>query len=111
MKRILIFGLMLVFALTLQAKSKGVDVLKGSVAEGKGKKFRLFILSGQSNMAGLNHQKYILPELEKAFAGDEILIVKWSRGGQPIKKWMMGGQTHHPSNPKPPKKAHLPENL
>ena len=81
------------FSAEVKAKSKGVDVVRGSVAEGKGKKFRLFILSGQSNMAGLDHRNFVLPNLEKAFAGDEILIVKWSKGGQPIKNWMKGGKT------------------
>jgi hypothetical protein len=30
----------------------------------------------------------MLPNLEKAFPGDEILIIKWSKPGQPIKRWM-----------------------
>ena len=48
----------------------------------------LFILSGQSNMAGLNPQAAFLPELKKLLPDDDIQHVKFARGGQPIRKWV-----------------------
>jgi hypothetical protein len=50
-------------------------------------KVRLFILSGQSNMVGLQPQVSFTPALEKAFPGDEIIVVKDAAGGQPILRW------------------------
>lgn len=55
-----------------------------SVAAGK---LRLFILSGQSNMAGLNPDVSFTPAVTKEFAGDEVLVVKYAIGGQPIARW------------------------
>ena len=55
-----------------------------AVAEGK---VRLFILSGQSNMAGLPPQVSFTPTVEKAFSGDEVIVVKDAVGGQPIRRW------------------------
>jgi hypothetical protein len=48
----------------------------------------LFILSGQSNMAGLKPERAFLPELKKLLPDDEILHIKFARGGQPIRKWV-----------------------
>ena len=48
---------------------------------------RLFILSGQSNMAGLDPKLSFEPALKKAFAGDEVIVVKDAAGGQPIRRW------------------------
>jgi hypothetical protein len=50
-------------------------------------KVRLFILSGQSNMAGLPPQVSFTPAVEEAFAGDEVIVVKDAQGGQPIRRW------------------------
>ena len=50
-------------------------------------KTRLFILSGQSNMAGLDEKSTFLPAIVKAFPKDKIIIVKDSQSGQPICKW------------------------
>ena len=47
----------------------------------------LFILSGQSNMAGLNPDVSFTPTVQKALAGDEVLVVKDAQGGQPIRRW------------------------
>lgn len=51
------------------------------------KKVRLFILSGQSNMAGLDPRISFTPAVEKEFAGDEVIVVKHAQGGQPIRRW------------------------
>ncbi len=48
----------------------------------------LFILSGQSNMAGLKPEKAFLPELKKLLPNDDIQHVKFAKGGQPIRKWV-----------------------
>lgn len=51
------------------------------------KKVRLFVLSGQSNMAGLDPRVSFTPAVEKEFAGDEVIVVKSALGGQPIRRW------------------------
>ncbi|MEK6233347.1 MAG: hypothetical protein N2C14_01400 [Planctomycetales bacterium] len=51
------------------------------------KKTRLFILSGQSNMVGLNPNVSFTPAVTKAFSGDKIIVVKDAAGGQPIRRW------------------------
>lgn len=48
---------------------------------------RLFILSGQSNMVGLNPDESFTPDVKAAFPGDEIIVVKEAGNGQPIRKW------------------------
>jgi hypothetical protein len=56
-------------------------------AEAADKKVRLFILSGQSNMAGLDPQVSFTPAVTEAFAADEVIVVKSAQGGQPIRRW------------------------
>ena len=48
---------------------------------------RLFILSGQSNMVGLNPDTTFTPAVKKAFSNDEVIVVKSALGGQPIRRW------------------------
>ena len=48
----------------------------------------LIILSGQSNMAGMNEKTSVLPELSKLLPDADIEHVKFARGGQPIRKWV-----------------------
>ena len=50
-------------------------------------RLHLFILSGQSNMAGLNPKISFTPAVEQAFADDEVIVVKNAHGGQPIRRW------------------------
>lgn len=47
----------------------------------------LFILSGQSNMAGMKPEESFTPAVEKAFGKDQVLVVKDAHGGQPIRRW------------------------
>jgi len=47
----------------------------------------LFILSGQSNMAGLDPAKSFTPAVTKAFGGDKVLVVKDAHSGQSIRSW------------------------
>ena len=51
------------------------------------KKVHLFILSGQSNMAGLDPNISYTPTVTKAFADDTVIVVKDAQGGQPIRRW------------------------
>jgi len=59
------------------------------VAEPKGK-VRLFILSGQSNMAYLDESKSFTPTIKNAFPGDEVIVVRYAVGGTPIRLWFKG---------------------
>jgi hypothetical protein len=54
---------------------------------GQGTRVRLFILSGQSNMAALRHRDSFIPVIEKAFPDDTLIFVKHARSGQPIRRW------------------------
>jgi Carbohydrate esterase, sialic acid-specific acetylesterase len=54
-----------------------------SQKEGK----HLFILSGQSNMAGLKPEESFTPAIESEFGIDNIIVVKDAVGGQPIHRW------------------------
>ena len=47
----------------------------------------LFILSGQSNMAGLNPNISFTPTVEEAFGKENVTVVKSAQGGQPIRRW------------------------
>ena len=50
-------------------------------------KKHLFILSGQSNMAGLKLEESFTPTIESEFGSDKVIIVKDALGGQPIRRW------------------------
>jgi hypothetical protein len=47
----------------------------------------LFILSGQSNMAGLNQEESFTPTVETEFGKENVIVVKSAQGGQPIRRW------------------------
>jgi hypothetical protein len=57
---------------------------------GEGGKVRLFILSGQSNMARFDPAVSFIPALKQAFPKDELIVVKSAQGGQPIRRWYKG---------------------
>lgn len=50
-------------------------------------KVHLFILSGQSNMAGLNPDLSFTPTVTEALAQDKVIVVKSAQGDQPIRGW------------------------
>jgi len=56
-----------------------------SIAQSNGK--HLFMLSGQSNMAGLDPEISFIPAVESAFGKENVIIVKEARGGLPISRW------------------------
>ena len=47
----------------------------------------LFILSGQSNMAGLRPAESFTPAIDSEFGKENVIVVKDARGGQPIRRW------------------------
>ncbi|NOQ47288.1 MAG: acetyl xylan esterase [Desulfobulbaceae bacterium] len=51
------------------------------------KEKHLFILSGQSNMAGLDPKISFTPTVEAAFGKDYVTVVKDAQSGQPIRRW------------------------
>ena len=65
---------------------------QNSAPASTGVKARLFILSGQSNMARFDPDVSFTPALKKAFPGDEIIVVKSAQGGQPIARWYKGAK-------------------
>ncbi len=56
-------------------------------ADTKDAGLNLFILSGQSNMAGMQPEESFTPAVEKAFGKNRVLVVKDAHGGQPIRRW------------------------
>lgn len=47
----------------------------------------LFILAGQSNMARLDPGRSFTPAVSSAFGGENVIVVKDAKGGQPIMRW------------------------
>ncbi len=47
----------------------------------------LFILSGQSNMAGLKPEESFTPAVEKEFGKENVIVIKDAVGGQPVRRW------------------------
>ena len=84
MKSSLIFGLVLLVSGMTYA------------VEGK----HLFILSGQSNMAGLNPEESFIPAVEKKYGKDGVIVVKSALGGQPIRRWDKSWRVTGSQNPK-----------
>lgn len=63
----------------------------------------LFILSGQSNMAGLDPNISFTPTVEEALGKDNVIVVKSAQGGQPIRRWYKqwkDAQGNEPTNKK-----------
>jgi len=55
---------------------------------GADKPVHLFILSGQSNMQGMDPETGFLPEAKKLFKDDKVVYIKVAKGGQPICRWL-----------------------
>lgn len=53
-----------------------------------GKPAHLFILSGQSNMAGMNPKTGFEPEAKALFPDADVAYIKVAAGGQPIRYWV-----------------------
>lgn len=52
------------------------------------KPVHLFILSGQSNMAGMKPEMGFVPEAQTLFADADIAFIKVAKGGRPIRDWV-----------------------
>lgn len=52
------------------------------------KPVHIFILSGQSNMAGMKPEIGFLPEAKILFSDEEVVYIKVAKGGQPISLWV-----------------------
>lgn len=47
----------------------------------------LFVLSGQSNMLRLDADSLFTPLVATEFGKENVIVVKYARGGQPIRRW------------------------
>lgn len=70
---------------TIIVSSLMVVILFSCVTKPEGK--HLFILSGQSNMAGLQPKQSFSPAIMEQFGAANVMIVKDAWGGQPIRRW------------------------
>ena len=48
----------------------------------------LFVLSGQSNMQGMDPETGFMPEAKKLFKDEKVVYIKVAKGGQPICRWL-----------------------
>lgn len=60
----------------------------------------LILLSGQSNMANLDPAQVFIPEVERHFGAENVVIVKVARSGQPIRRWYKKWTVTGKQNPK-----------
>ncbi len=66
----------------------GALFVLAAASEAADKPVHVFILSGQSNMAGMNPKLGFEPEAEALFADGEVVYFKVAQGGQPIRYWV-----------------------
>jgi hypothetical protein len=59
----------------------------------------LFILSGQSNMVGLDPETSFKPVLHQAFGEERIIVVKDAQSGRPIRQWYKKWQSPEDETP------------
>lgn len=78
--------------------SLAVFIMSSCIPEQKGK--HLFILSGQSNMAGLKTEESFAPAIESEFGKENVIVVKDARGGQPIRRWYKNWKSAEGNEPK-----------
>lgn len=65
----------------------GLAVFAGA-ARAAEKPTHVFLLSGQSNMAGMNPKLGFEPEAKALFPDAEVVYAKFARGAQPIRLWV-----------------------
>ena len=58
------------------------------ICQAEDKPVHIFILSGQSNMAGMNPSLGFEPETKAVFPDAEVVYFKVAHGGQPIRLWV-----------------------
>ena len=71
-------------ALLLALWTLGAAAFAGAPADDP---VHLFVLSGQSNMAGLDPDERFTPAVEAAFGAERVVVVKDAQDGQPIRRW------------------------
>ena len=69
----------------------------------------LFVLSGQSNMAGHRPDEAFTPAIEKALGKENVVIVQDAQGGQPIYRWYKNWES--PQGEKPENRGDLYDRL
>ena len=86
MKKYILFFTLLIIVLKILGQKK---IFKSKISnEINFNSFKhLFILSGQSNMVGLDPDESFIPILEKKFGKEKIIIIKDATSGQPIRRW------------------------
>jgi len=77
----------------------GLSIPNVAFANESNSAYHLFILSGQSNMAGLRPEESFIPEVEEAFGKDHVIVVKDALGGQPIRRWYTDWEAADGSRP------------
>ena len=77
----------------------GFSVPHAAFASQSDSAHHLFILSGQSNMAGLRPEESFIPNVEEAFGKDHVIVVKDALGGQPIRRWYKNWEAADGSRP------------
>lgn len=78
----------------------GVVVMLLSSCASKQEGKHVFILSGQSNMAGLQLEESFTPTIEAKFGKQNVIIIKDAVGGQPIRRWYKDWKPLEGSEPK-----------
>ena len=63
-------------------------LLTASAVVAADKPVHLFVLSGQSNMQGMDPETGFMPEAKKLFGDEEVVYIKVAKGGQPICRWL-----------------------
>ena len=78
--------------------ANGILILSACKGQIEGK--HLFILSGQSNMALLDPEESFNPIIEDAFGKENVIVVKHTLGGRPIREWFREWKPPHGDQPK-----------
>lgn len=69
----------------------------------------LFVLSGQSNMAGHRPDEAFTPAVEKALGKENVIVIQDAQGGQPIYRWYKEWES--PQGDKPQNRGDLYDRL
>ena len=63
-------------------------LLTSALSYAENSKYHLFVLSGQSNMQGMNPNTGLMPEAKNIFKDSDVKYIKISKGGRPIRLWV-----------------------
>ena len=79
--------LVIVVTATFASVANHTREIQAQDSDGSPAGIHLFVLSGQSNMAGLDPEISFVPAVEAAFGKENVVVVKDAQGGQPIRRW------------------------